>query len=286
MSASVIRRGARPPRGAPPRRWRLPSRRQGLAGLALLSIGLVALALWLQVPARLWDVAVQRSAAAGFEVRHVAVTGLKEVPRSVIYAKVFNGNSNAMLATDLHAIRDRLKALPWVADASVRRRLPDTLLVRVVERRPVALWQLNKTHYLIDIDGRVLPAADQVRYNDLPRVIGPGAQLKVREALALMAASPLAQDIDSARLMAGRRWDIFFKSKELLALPADPVAARQAVKAFARLDAAQPDRLLGGKFTRFDMRLPGRMVVAGPAVATALAEAAKAEKARAQAQKI
>jgi cell division protein FtsQ len=286
MSANVIRRGARPPRASQPRRWRLPSRRQLLAGLVVLALLSTGLALWLQVPARLAELAVQKSAAAGLEVRHVSISGLSQVPRSAVYARVFSGNSNAMLATDLAAIRDRLRALPWVADASVRRQLPDTLIIRVEERRPAALWQVRGVHYLIDLDGRVLPVADLLPWNDLPIVIGPGAQLKVRQALALMAASPLARDIDSARLVAGRRWDIQFKTGEWLALPADDAAALQAMQRFAKLDAAQPARLLGGKFSRFDMRLPGRMVVAGPAVADALAEAAKAEKARQQAQKI
>jgi hypothetical protein len=52
------------------------------------------------------------------------------------------------------------------------------------------------------------------------------------------------------------------------------------------LDGQGPERLLGGRFTRFDMRLPGRMIVAGPAVAETLAEAEKARRAAAQAQKI
>ena len=74
--------------------------------------------------------------------------------------------------------------------------------------------------------------------------------------------------------------------RETLALPDQPGQARAALATFAKLDGQGPERLLGGRFTRFDLRLPGRMIVAGPAVAETLAEAEKARRAAAQAQKI
>ena len=42
---------------------------------------------------------------------------------------------------DVDAIRSRLLQFGWVKDARVSRRLPDTLVVDIVERTPAALWQ-------------------------------------------------------------------------------------------------------------------------------------------------
>ena len=92
--------------------------------------------------------------------------------------------------------------------------------------------------------------------------------------------------MNAAVFVGGRRWDLRFKSGETLALPDQPGQARAALATFAKLDGQGPERLLGGRFTRFDLRLPGRMIVAGPAVAETLAEAEKARRAAAQAQKI
>jgi cell division protein FtsQ len=108
----------------------------------------------------------------------------------------------------------------------------------------------------------------------------------VRDALELIAATPLGRDVNAAVFVGGRRWDLRFKSGETLALPDQPGQARAALATFAKLDGQGPERLLGGRFTRFDLRLPGRMIVAGPAVAETLAEAEKARRAAAQAQKI
>ncbi|MBU6165169.1 MAG: FtsQ-type POTRA domain-containing protein [Alphaproteobacteria bacterium] len=290
MTAAVLKRGARPPRAATARTAGARpaiTRRQlglGLAGLVVLALAGMILA---GVPQRAWTSFVQWTAARGWEVRHVELTGAREQNRLAIYNAVLNGPSNAMLATDLAAVRRRLRALPWIADASVQRRLPDTLVIAVTERRPVALWQLNRQLVgAIDISGRVLARTRLERWNDLPILIGPQANAHVREALELIAATPLGRDMFATTLVGGRRWDVHFKTGEVLALPDQPGRARSALANFARLDARGPDRLLGGRFTRFDMRLPGRMIVAGPAVAETLAAAEKARRAAAAAQRI
>ena len=46
-----------------------------------------------------------------------------------------------LLLVDLKSTRTRLEKLPWIRMASVEREFPDTLRVRIAERRPLALWQ-------------------------------------------------------------------------------------------------------------------------------------------------
>jgi cell division protein FtsQ len=291
MTAAVLKRGARPPKAAQmrPKRGgdvpRITRRQLGIGGGAMLAITLLAM-IAMGVPQRLWNGFVVWTAAQGWEVRHVELTGAREQERLAIYAAVLNGPTNAMLATDLDEVRDRLRRLPWLADASVQRRLPDTLVIEVKERKPVALWQYRQRLAAIDITGRVLTRERLERWNDLPILVGAGANARVHDALELIAATPLGRDVNAAVFVGGRRWDLRFKSGETLALPDQPGQARAALASFAKLDSQGTERLLGGRFTRFDMRLPGRMIVAGPAVAETLAEAEKARRAAAQAQKI
>ncbi len=48
---------------------------------------------------------------------------------------------DSMLGFSLEAARQRIEALSWVEHAAVERRLPGTLVVNLVERRPFAIWQ-------------------------------------------------------------------------------------------------------------------------------------------------
>ena len=78
------------------------------------------------------------------------MTGLKHVERMAVYSAAVEGPTDSMLQVSLEDIRNRVKALPWVADASVSRRLPDTLQIAVVERQPMALWQYRRKLAVID----------------------------------------------------------------------------------------------------------------------------------------
>jgi len=292
MTAATLKRGARVPKSAQARPTRpatlapgFGKRQAGIALVVVLALALAAM-IALRVPQMMWNGFVTWTAARGWEVRHVELTGAREQDRLAIYAAALNGPTNAMLATDLDDVRAQLMALPWVADASVQRRLPDTLVIEVTERKPVALWQHNRQLAAVDLSGRVLTRARLERWNDLPILIGPNANTRVREALELLAATPLGRDVLAATLVGGRRWDLRFRSGEVLALPDRPALARGALLAFARLDGQGPQRLIGGGFTRFDLRLPGRMIVAGPAVAKTLADEEKARRAALQARKI
>jgi cell division septal protein FtsQ len=61
------------------------------------------------------------------------------------------------LATDV--LRERLLALPAVADAEVSVGLPGTLRVRIVERKPVLAWRRGGALLLADRDGRIVADA-------------------------------------------------------------------------------------------------------------------------------
>ena len=50
-----------------------------------------------------------------------------------------------MPLVDVEAIRARLLQFGWVKDARVSRRLPDTLVIDIVERQPAAIWQDKQT---------------------------------------------------------------------------------------------------------------------------------------------
>lgn len=299
MSAHALKRGAAPPkskrsvRKPPVATVALPLSRTSLRRNLVIGFGSLAVIVALViatlagVPRRIWEGTVTASARSGFEIRHVEVSGTHEMARLAVYDAVLSGPTNAMLATDLDAIRARLLALPWVADASVGRRLPDTLVVSISERRPVALWQYKQRLTAIDITGKPLSATHLERFANLPLIVGAGANTRVHEALALTASAPaLTGKVDAAILVGGRRWDVKFKSGETLALPDTPAAASEAFRRFASLEANLDEnrKLLGGHFERFDMRLPGQMIVGGPAVRMALDAAAKAAKA-AKAQK-
>ncbi len=228
------------------------------AGLAVTAV--IAALLVFRVPQLIGTTLSQGVGQAGFTMSRVEIRGARRVSRLEVYNIAFDQASTAMPSVDLAATRERLLRFGWVKEARVSRRLPDTLVIDIVERQPVAIWQNNRELSLIDADGVVLEPVRIEAMPDLMRVMGTGANRNLGALNALLEAAPhLRPQIDNAAWVGGRRWDLHFQTGETLSLPEGDEPARRAVTRFAGMD--QQTQLLGRGFVRFDMRDPRRMVV-------------------------
>jgi cell division protein FtsQ len=227
-------------------------------GAAAIAVGALV---WIGVPGMIGTAVAEGAGAAGYRVERIEITGLKRMDRMSVYAVALDQQSRAMPLVDLAAVREKLLRYGWIADAHVSRRLPDTLLVDIVERTPAAVWQDRGELTLIDAKGVLLEPVKPDAIPDLPLVIGPGADRQEANYQALLAAAPqLKPRIKAATWIGNRRWDLTFESGEVLALPEE--GARRALVKFADLDGRRP--LLGRGWLRFDMRDPEKLVARKP----------------------
>lgn len=262
----VLRRGQRPPARRSKTRPRVRRKRTLLQKwqmplLAVSGAAALVAAAWLyQVPTKLWLAAANGVAKAGFAVREVEVTGLKNMPRLPLYTAALDGASDSMLLVDLDDVKAQLELLPWIEEAHVGRALPDKLMIDVVERVPAAIWQKDGRHMLVDAEGRILTHKDLARFAHLPLVVDEGANVRAGEIAALLDDYPaLAEHFSSATWVGGRRWDVALKSGEVIELPEGETAMRAALDSFVRLD--RDTGLVGRGFATFDFRIADRMVV-------------------------
>jgi len=78
----------------------------------------------------------------------------------------------------------------------------------------------------------------------------------------LDVAPALKPRVQEAEWIGNRRWNITFKTGQVLALPEGDAQSASALVSFARLDGT--NRLLGGKVTIFDMRAGDRIYLRVP----------------------
>jgi cell division protein FtsQ len=270
VSAAHVRRGggsgrAKPRKGSPrvavPKRIanKLPvnqARANRIAGWTflafLLAIGVVVL-IALDIPSKAATSAGEAVGRAGFTVKRVDVKGIQRMDSKPVYELAFDQKSMAMPLVDVHAIRERLLQYGWVKDARVSRRLPDTLVIDILEREPAALWQDKQQLALIDSEGVVLDRVPVDQMPDLPLLIGAGANARAQDLDRMMATVPtLKPQLASATWIGRRRWDLKFQSGETVSLPEGETFARTALSHFAKAD--QTSGFLGRGVIRFDLR--------------------------------
>jgi cell division protein FtsQ len=245
-------------------------------GLFLTLIAAVVLVA-LDVPGRVGTGLGEAIGSAGFQVKRVDVVGIRNMDSAPVYQVALGQQSRAMPLVDVGEIRRELLEHGWVKDARVSRRLPDTLVVDIVERTPTALWQDRDRLALIDADGVVIDRVPVTRMPDLPLLIGPGANLRGPELDRLLDAAPtIKPQLLSAAWVGGRRWDLELQTGETIALPEGEEAAIAALGKFADLDKSTG--LLGRGLVRFDLRLAGKMIVRFPGAPEALPAPAQPTK--------
>lgn len=257
-------------------RW-IPLSEDALHRVLLSAILAVAAALvWVVasyagLPALAQEQFAQVSAGAGFKVKRVEVRGVNRMNELKIYEKVLGQRDQAMPNVDVDGLRNDLLSLSWVKDARVSRQLPDTLVVDVVERVPHAVLQKADKLVLIDETGHELEPISLADAKGMLVLAGLGAGQQVPALDHLLDAAPaLRPQVASAEWVGNRRWNLTFKTGQVLALPEGDAQSSSALLAFARMDGV--NRLLGGKVAYFDMRAPDRIYMRIPGHDTADAQ--------------
>jgi cell division protein FtsQ len=194
----------------------------------------------------------------GFRITAVAINGRKQLTQDEVLAIGGVNGRSSLLFLDAGAVRDRLKANPWIADATVLKLYPGHLQIDLVERTPFALWQRDGRLSVIADDGAVLEQYVSHRFVSLPLVVGRGAETRARDFLALLSRYPQVSAVTKAAIFVGeRRWNLRLKEGLDIRLPEMDVG--NALAALSRLD--KEDHLFSRDIVAVDMRLPDRLTV-------------------------
>jgi cell division protein FtsQ len=262
------RKRAKPPRDEPPPRailWLeryMPRRAVLMLTVAtVLGGGVLGVFKGGHVDAVLTQFADGRNAlanSAGFRITSVTINGRKQLSQDEVLGTGGVNGRSSLLFLDAATVREKLKANPWIADATVQKFYPGQLQIDLVERTAFAVWQQNGRLSVIAEDGAVLEPYVARRFMSLPLVVGKGAETRARDFLALLARYPQVHSVTKAAIFVGeRRWNLRLKDGLDIRLPENDVG--NALSALSKMD--KEDRLFSRDIVAVDMRLPDRLTV-------------------------
>ena len=196
--------------------------------------------------------------SAGFRITTVGINGRKQLSQDEVLAIGGVNGRSSLLFLDATTVRDKLKANPWIADATILKLYPGRLQIDIVERSAFALWQQDGRLSVIADDGAVLEPYMSRRFISLPLVVGKGAETRARDFLALLDRYPQVRSLTKAAIFVGeRRWNLRLKDGLDIRLPENDVG--NALATLSKLD--KEERLFSRDITAVDMRLPDRLTV-------------------------
>jgi cell division protein FtsQ len=247
------------------RRRRALLRPAGLTLIGAAALGGVALAVIAVDPAgrlsRLADGASGLAREAGLVVQEVRFEGHRHTPPELLRAALGVRPGDPLLAFSPEAARERLLSVPWVENAHVERRLPGTILVRLAERAPFAIWQHRGQFVIVDRMGNSVTAERLDAFGPLPLIVGAGAERRAAQLWDEMGTTPeLRRRVQAMVRINDRRWNLRLFNGTDVMLPEGQEAA--AVRRLEELQASHA--LLDRPLAAIDLRLPDRMVLRQP----------------------
>lgn len=132
-----------------------------------------------------------------FEVGDVAVTGVTAEREAAVRSAAGIVTGERLLGVDLRAVAADVEALPWVRTVEVSRQPPDTLVIEVTPRQPVAVVRTASEVWLVDRDAVLVAGGGDETLVEIvaPSAVLPGVGARVgdaavRNALAVHAELP------------------------------------------------------------------------------------------------
>ncbi len=254
----------------PRSRARVRPRRRGTAQRLVLTlqaagIGLVALvAVWLG-----WQ---QVFASERLRVAQLEVHGNHFLSEGEVRELIGPALGENVLTLDIEALKGRLRASPWVAEAVVSRRLPAALRVEIHERVPLALAELDRL-YLMDADGGLIEIyGPRTAAFDLPIVRGllgveeESRRDRARRAGALLFdLAELGNEVSEVSVLPSGELKVVLRGAGETLVFGDP-PYRQRLLTFLSLRKELAERVPDAE--HFDLRYRGRIYAKRPSGST------------------
>lgn len=198
------------------------------------------------------------AANAGFGVDAIRIEGLRDTREGDVLDYLAVTPTTSVLGFDIDAARDRVLALPWVKEASVRRVYPDQLMVEIEEHAPFArMLQRGRVH-LVTVEGEEITDEITDVHAGLPLVVGEGAPGEATAFFAHLAARPhVLGSVVALERVGDRRWTLHMREDVQVHLPEVGVDA-----ALIRLEEMmRREAVLERAIAVIDLRLPDQLVV-------------------------
>tara|TARA_Y100000817_G_scaffold103333_1_gene80965 strand:+ start:149 stop:883 length:735 start_codon:yes stop_codon:yes gene_type:complete len=191
-----------------------------------------------------------------FQIKHVIIEGSKKSDKSEIENDVIQFPAN-LKGSNFDSIKELVESKEWVKRVSIKKVLPSTLIINVIENDPYAVYFSEGKSFLIDLDGSIITEINIDNYDDdLIFVRGENSPESLEELIKDIAiAFPnLTQNLKELEFIEKRRWNLKLKNKLLVKLPDENI--RQSLKNLKLLFDEQ--EVMQSNIIEIDLRIQGR----------------------------
>jgi cell division septal protein FtsQ len=207
-----------------------------------------------------------------FLVEHTYVVGNHRLASDDLVKLAAVKEGTSLFSVPVATVKDRIEKNPWVRYAFVRRRLPNAVEIRIVEREPAAALR-GESMFVITTDSVALNPLSQNWVWDLPLLTPPhSVRLRAGTAVRDTAALALLRESLKLRDTSPTAWrnlsELYYRDGQIFASMSQPPVALELGAGVSDLAWAiavsfmttQPPNGWS-QCQKIDLRIPGKIIV-------------------------
>ena len=191
-----------------------------------------------------------------FQIENIEVINNKKIKKNEVTRRLKHIYRKNILLVSINDIKKPLKNLNFLDKIEVKKKYPNTVLIKIFETRPVGIIFKDNEKYIIDSSSNLMNYSDNLVYDNLPNVFGKDSEKDFINFFDQLKNNNFPKKkIKNYYYFQINRWDIEMENKQLIKFPSTKrdLAIQQSVELLNRKDF--------NDYKVIDLRIHGKIVV-------------------------
>jgi len=191
-----------------------------------------------------------------FNVKNIIITNNNLTKKSEVSEKLNKIYDKNIFFIKREDIEQSLKSIDFLEKVEVKKKYPNTLVVKIIETKPVGILFKGKKKYILDSKSNLIFYSDSMNFNQLPKIIGDNAEKNFLPFFYKLRNNNFpTKRIKNFYYFQIGRWDLQLVNDKIIKFPYDRVDAgiKKSIKLLSREDFK--------KYNIIDLRVEGKIIV-------------------------
>ena len=191
-----------------------------------------------------------------FKIQNIKIINNHLIDENKIIEKLTKIYEKNILFIERNDIEKPLKSIEFLEKIEVKKKYPNTIIIKVYETNPIAILFKKNHKYLLDSSSNLILFNESMFFDDLPSIFGEGAEQDFINFYNQLENNNFPkQRVKNFYYFQIGRWDLELLNNQIIKFPVSkiPEAIQQSVELLARKDF--------GNYNIIDLRIHGKIVV-------------------------
>ena len=188
-----------------------------------------------------------------FKIKKIEVTNNYKIKESIVFNRLNHlYNKNIIFLTN----KDVLLDLDYLERIEIKKKYPDTIVIKIFETEPLAILYRENKKYVLDSLSNLIVLEESLNEKKLPKVFGLKAENDFINFFNQLTSNKFPKNrIKSYTYFQINRWDLKLINDQIIKFPSEKrkKAIQQSVELLNREDFK--------KYKVIDLRIDGKIVV-------------------------